>query len=41
MKIAIRPQNVQKFYETFVMPPVTEKEQKWLDNYGYVLDSSQ
>ena len=37
MKIAIRPQNVQRFYETFVKEPLTPKEKQWLDLYGYVL----
>lgn len=37
MKIAIRPQNMQKFYEIFAESPLTTKEQKWLDNYGYKL----
>ncbi len=37
MKIAIRPQNVKRFYETFVLPPVTPREQVWLDRYDYTL----
>jgi len=39
MKIAIRPENVRRFYDTFVKPPVTEPEQVWLDRYGYILDN--
>jgi len=37
MKIAIRPENVKRFYETFVKPPVTPPEKIWLDRYGYEL----
>ena len=39
MKIAIRPENVRRFYDTFVKPPVTDPEQVWLDRYGYILDN--
>jgi hypothetical protein len=39
MKIAIRPENVRRFYETFVKPPVTPEEKIWLERYGYVLES--
>ena len=37
MKIAIRPQNVKAFHDTFVKPPQTDAEKIWLDRYGYVL----
>jgi len=37
MKIAIRPENVKAFYDTFVNPPQTEAEKTWLARYDYVL----
>lgn len=37
MKIAIRPQNVKAFYDTFVNPPLTDAEKIWLKRYDYVL----
>lgn len=37
MKIAIRPQNMQRFFEIFVQKPLTEKEQEWLARYDYEL----
>ena len=37
LRMAVRSQNKHKFYETFAVLPVTEKEQKWLDRYDYVL----
>lgn len=37
MSIAIRPQNKKNFFDVFVEPPLTEKEQKWLELYDYVL----
>ncbi len=37
MKIAIRPQNVKRFYDTFVKPPLTEPEKVWLERYNYSL----
>ncbi len=37
MSIAIRPQNKKNFFDVFVEPPLTEKEQKWLDRYDYEL----
>ena len=37
MKIAVRPQNVKAFYDTFVKPPNTDAEKVWLERYDYVL----
>jgi len=37
MSIAIRPQNKKNFFDVFVEPPLTEKEQKWLERNDYVL----
>lgn len=37
MAIAIRPQNKKNFFDVFVAPPLTEKEQEWLDRYDYRL----
>lgn len=37
MRIAFRPENMQQFFQTFVEPPLTEAEQKWLKLYDYVL----
>lgn len=37
MKMAVRPQNVKAFYDTFVNPPQTDAEKVWLDRYDYVL----
>ena len=37
MKIAIRPENVKAFYDTFVKPPQTAEEKVWLERYDYVL----
>jgi len=37
MKIAIRPENMKKFYEIFVQKPLTPKEQEWLTRYDYTL----
>ena len=37
LKIAIRPQNVKAFYDTFVNPPQTPEERIWLERYDYVL----
>ena len=37
MRIAHREENMQNFYETFVQPPLTNKEQEWLKRYDYVL----
>jgi len=37
MSIAIRPQNKKNFFDVFVEPPLTKKEQEWLDRYDYVL----
>lgn len=37
MKIAIRPQNMKKFYEIFAEEPLTVKEQQWLERYNYRL----
>ena len=38
MKMAIRPENVKAFYDTFVNPPQTPEERIWLERYDYVLD---
>jgi len=37
MKMAVRPQNVKAFYDTFVNPPQTPQEKIWLERYDYVL----
>ena len=37
MRIAIRPENVRRFYDTFVRQPLTPKEKQWLDLYDYKL----
>ena len=37
LKIAIMPQNVKRFYDTFVNPPQTAEEKIWLERYDYVL----
>jgi len=37
MRIAIRPQNVQQYYEVFVEEPLNNYEKEWLERYDYVL----
>lgn len=37
MVIAVKPGNMKRFYETFVMPPITEAEKKFLELYDYQL----
>jgi len=37
MSLAVRPQNKRNFFDVFVEPPLTEKEEKWLERYDYVL----
>jgi len=40
MRIAIRPQNVQNYYEAFVLEPQTDEEKAWLERYDYVLTTN-
>ncbi|KKN76239.1 hypothetical protein LCGC14_0372650 [marine sediment metagenome] len=37
MSLAVRPQNKKNFFDVFVEPPLTEKEQEWLERYDYKL----
>lgn len=37
MKIALMPQNMKRYYETFAEDPLTQPEKSWLDLNGYVL----
>lgn len=37
MRMAIRPQNISRYFDVFVRPPVTEQEQEWLARYDYIL----
>ncbi len=36
MRMAIRPQNVSRYYDVFVRPPLTDKEKVWLERYDYI-----
>jgi len=36
-RIAMFRSNMERYYQTFVQPPVTHEEQLWLDRYGYML----
>jgi hypothetical protein len=38
MKMAIRPENMQNYFNTFVKAPQTPKELEWLKRHDYVLD---
>jgi hypothetical protein len=38
MKMAIRPEKMQNYFNTFVKAPQTPKELEWLKRYDYVLD---
>lgn len=40
MRIAIRPENVNQFYDVFVREPVTPPEQEWLERYDYVITTN-
>ena len=37
MKIAMRVMDMKRFYDIFVQPPLSQKEQEWLALYGYSL----
>jgi len=37
MRMAIRPENVIQFYDTFVREPITPEEKTWLERYDYVI----
>lgn len=39
MRIAIRPENMKNFYDTFVAPPLTDDDKAWLSRNDYVLTS--
>lgn len=39
MRMAIRPQNISRYYDVFVRLPLTEKEKEWLARYDYQLQS--
>ena len=39
MRMAIRPQNVSRYYDVFVRPPLSDKEKEWLERYDYILVS--
>lgn len=40
MPIAYRPQNMTRYFDVFVRPPVTPKEKEWLELYDYELTKS-
>ncbi len=39
MRMAIRPQNVSRYYDVFVRPSLSDKEKEWLARYDYILVS--
>ena len=39
MKMALRPQNISRYYDVFVRPPLTEQEKVWLERYDYILEN--
>ena len=38
MRMALRPQNVSRYYDVFVRPPLSDKEKEWLERYDYILE---
>ncbi len=39
MRMALRPQNISRYYDVFVRPPLTEQEKVWLERYDYILEN--
>lgn len=37
MRIALKRRNMERYYTTFVEPPLTEPEREWLKLYRYTL----
>lgn len=38
MRMALRPQNISRYYDVFVRPPLTKQEKVWLERYDYILE---
>lgn len=37
MRIAVRRSDMERFYRTFVEPPLTQPEKDWAELYGYTV----
>jgi len=35
MRMALKPANIERYFEVFVKPPLTDAEKKWLKLYDY------